>query len=75
MIQYRPGLIEGCLDGTGLTLDPEHPAGHHQSEILNTAGRKSKDPQARIMGDRPIRGTAPWRHARDNSAPQVGTAV
>jgi hypothetical protein len=34
MIQYRPGLIEGCLDGTGLTLDPEHPAGHHQSEIF-----------------------------------------
>ena len=21
MIQYRPGLIEGCLAGTGLTLD------------------------------------------------------
>jgi len=25
-IQYRPGLIEGCLAGTGLTLDHiEHP--------------------------------------------------
>jgi hypothetical protein len=25
-IQYRPGLIEGCLAGTGLTLDQiEHP--------------------------------------------------
>ena len=25
-IQYRPGLIEGCLAGTGLTLDPiQHP--------------------------------------------------
>ena len=21
-IQYRPGLIEGCLAGTGLTLEP-----------------------------------------------------
>jgi len=21
-IQYRPGLIEGCLTGTGLTLEP-----------------------------------------------------
>ena len=21
-IQYRPGLIEGCLAGTGLALDP-----------------------------------------------------
>jgi hypothetical protein len=26
-IQYRPGLIEGCLAGTGLTLDQiEYPA-------------------------------------------------
>ena len=25
-IQYQPGLIEGCLAGTGLTLDQtEHP--------------------------------------------------
>ena len=22
MIQYRPGLIEGCLAGTGLILEP-----------------------------------------------------
>ena len=29
-IQYRPGLIEGCLAGTGLTLDQaEQPNGHH----------------------------------------------
>ena len=21
-VQYRPGLIEGCLAGTGLTLEP-----------------------------------------------------
>jgi len=27
-IQYRPGLIEGCLAGTGLSLDQiEHPTG------------------------------------------------
>jgi hypothetical protein len=30
-IQYRPGLIEGCLAGTGLTLDQaEQPNGHHE---------------------------------------------
>ena len=23
MIQYQPGLIEGCLAGTGLTLEPD----------------------------------------------------
>jgi hypothetical protein len=22
-IQYRPGLIEGCLAGTGLTMEPD----------------------------------------------------
>ena len=30
-IQYQPGLIEGCLAGTGLTLDQaEQPNGHHE---------------------------------------------
>ena len=30
-IQYQPGLIEGCLAGTGLTLDQiEHP-----TDIMN----------------------------------------
>ena len=30
-IQYRPGLIEGCLAGTGLTLDQtKQPNGHHE---------------------------------------------
>jgi hypothetical protein len=24
-IQYQPGLIEGCLAATGLSLDPDHP--------------------------------------------------
>jgi len=32
-IQYQPGLIEGCLAGTGLTLDQaEQPNGHHELE-------------------------------------------
>jgi hypothetical protein len=24
-IQYQPGLIDGCLAGTGLSLEPEEP--------------------------------------------------
>jgi hypothetical protein len=24
-IQYQPGLIEGCLTGTGLSLEPDSP--------------------------------------------------
>jgi hypothetical protein len=28
-IQYQPGLIEGCLAGTGLALDPYRLNGHH----------------------------------------------
>ena len=30
-IQYRPGLIEGCLAGTGLTLEP----GRTPTDIMN----------------------------------------
>jgi hypothetical protein len=30
-IQYQPGLIEGCLAGTGLTLEP----GEHPTDIKN----------------------------------------
>ena len=34
-IQYQPGLIEGCLAGTGLTLDQaEQPDGHHELETV-----------------------------------------
>jgi hypothetical protein len=34
-IQYRPGLIEGCLAGTGLALEPgETPNGHHELKIF-----------------------------------------
>jgi hypothetical protein len=35
-IQYRPGLIEGCLAGTGLTLEPDPtPNGHHELKICS----------------------------------------
>jgi hypothetical protein len=35
-IQYRPGLIEGCLAGTGLTLDQaKQPNGHHELRTFN----------------------------------------
>jgi hypothetical protein len=30
-IQYQPGLIEGCLAGTGLTLEP----GETPTDIMN----------------------------------------
>jgi hypothetical protein len=34
-IQYQPGLIEGCLAGTGLALEPaETPNGHHELKIF-----------------------------------------
>ena len=33
-IQYQPGLIEGCLAGTGLTLDQAKPNGHHELKIF-----------------------------------------
>jgi hypothetical protein len=34
-IQYQPGLIEGCLAGTGLTLDHiEQPNRHHELKTL-----------------------------------------
>ena len=37
-IQYRPGLIEGCLAGTGLTLDQaEQPNRHHELKTFITA--------------------------------------
>jgi len=41
-------------------------------EISNAARpkhrpRKSKDLQARILGDRPIRGTPPWWHPQDKA--------
>ncbi len=33
-IQYQPGLIEGCLAGTGLAPEPgETPNGHHELKI------------------------------------------
>jgi hypothetical protein len=36
-IQYRSGLIEGCLAGTGLTLDQaEHPNGHHELKTFSS---------------------------------------
>jgi hypothetical protein len=35
-IQYRPGLIEGCLAGTGLTLDQiEHPTDITNLKVFN----------------------------------------
>ena len=41
-IQYRPGLIEGCLAGTGLTLDQaEQPNGHHELKTFNPFLHKS----------------------------------
>jgi hypothetical protein len=34
-IQYQPGLIEGCLAGTGLALEPaETPNGHHELKVF-----------------------------------------
>ena len=34
-IQYRPDLIEGCLAGTGLALEPgETPNGHHELKVF-----------------------------------------
>ena len=42
-IQYRPGLIEGCLAGTGLTLDQaEQPNGHHELKTFSR-GRPHSD--------------------------------
>src|SRR5256886_4211932 len=38
-IQYQPGLIEGCLAGTGLALEPgETPNGHHELKIFFSHG-------------------------------------
>ena len=38
-IQYQPSLIEGCLAGAGLTLEPgETPNGHHELKIFLDAG-------------------------------------
>lgn len=38
-IQCQPGLIEGCLAGTGLTLDQaEQPNGHHEPGTFMLAG-------------------------------------
>ena len=78
-IQYRPGLIEGCLAGTGLSLHQiERPTGiTNQRSWLNTAGCKSEDLQERILGDRPMRGTPPWRHPRDRAVycPRTGAEV
>jgi hypothetical protein len=34
-IQYQPGLIEGCLAGTGLTLEPGGTPGHHELKIFS----------------------------------------
>jgi hypothetical protein len=36
-IQYQPGLIEGCLAGTGLTLEPGETQGHHELRSLDPA--------------------------------------
>jgi hypothetical protein len=36
-IQYQPGLIEGCLIGTGLSLEPAY--GHHESKICSGGPR------------------------------------
>src|SRR5580704_15700411 len=37
-IQYRPGLIEGCLAGTGLTAgQAEQPNRHHELKTFNRA--------------------------------------
>ena len=37
-IQYRPGLLEGCLAGIGLTLEPdETPNGHPELKIFKAA--------------------------------------
>ena len=34
-IQYQPGLIEGCLAGTGLALEPDTtPNGHHELKVF-----------------------------------------
>ena len=35
-IQYQPGLIEGCLSGTGLSLKPDL-MGHHELKICRSA--------------------------------------
>ena len=63
-IQYWRGLIDGCLTGTRLSLDQiEHrTANAYQRSGLGTAGRTSKELRTWVLGDRPIRGTAPWRH-------------
>lgn len=35
--QYRPGLIEGCLAGTGLALDRiQHPTRHHELKVFSS---------------------------------------
>ena len=73
-IQYQSGLIDGCLAETGLCVDQTgHRAGvTNQRSWLNTAGRAPKDLRARMLGDRPMRGTPPWRHPGDRAVYGTG---
>ena len=35
-LQYQPGLIEGCLAGTGLTWTRRNTNGHHELKIFKS---------------------------------------
>jgi hypothetical protein len=53
-IQYQPGLIEGCLAGTGLTLDrAEQPNGHHELKTFNCQYSQYGTPSTMIAAVRP----------------------
>jgi len=61
-IQYRPGLIEGCLAGTGLVLEPgETPNGHHELKVRLDERRGTACFQVLPR----FSGQAAWLHSAD----------
>jgi len=59
LIQRRPGLVEGFLAETGLTLDPVSPHGHHELKIssrsLEIFERRRRTGAGRSCGTRGLR--------------------
>jgi hypothetical protein len=75
-IQYQPGLIEGCLAGTGLALEPAEPQRTSRIKGLSAPTCERLRPYRRPnCPSRSVRETSRALPARDGARPAVRRQV